>query len=164
MAVLDWVIIGIVLLSTIIALVRGFIKEAISLATWITAFLIALWFSEPAAVLVPEGIDIPSARVAIAFVVLFIIVLIIGGMINWAVSKLVAATGLSGTDRSVGMVFGLARGVFIVAGLLVLAAFTAAPEEALWQESVLIPHFWTVSEWLIALMPADVAEHFTIDS
>ncbi|HHQ69633.1 MAG TPA: CvpA family protein [Halothiobacillaceae bacterium] len=163
MTVLDWVIVGIVVLSTIIALVRGFIKESISLATWLAAFLIALWFSGPAAALVPEGIDIESARVAIAFVVLFIVVLILGGIINWAISKLVAATGLSGTDRSIGMVFGLARGVFIVAGLLVLAAFTAAPQESLWQESILIPHFWVVSEWLIALMPADVAEHFTIN-
>lgn len=157
MTMVDWILLAIVLISTAIALVRGFVKEVISLVTWLAAFGIALAFSQTAAVLVPEAVDIASARVAIAFVALFVVVLILGGIINWAISKLVETTGLSGTDRSVGMVFGLLRGVLIVAGLLLLGGFTALPQEAWWQASTLIPHFQVVAEWLLAIMPADVA-------
>lgn len=159
MTLVDWILLAIVLISTAIALVRGFIKEVISLVTWLAAFGIALGFSQTAAALVPEAVDIPSARVAIAFVALFVIVLILGGIINWAVSKLVETTGLSGTDRSVGMVFGLLRGVLIVAGLLLLAGFTALPQESWWQASALIPHFKVVAGWLLAVLPADVASN-----
>ncbi len=159
MTMVDWILLAIVLISTAIALVRGFVKEVISLVTWLAAFGIALAFSQTAAVLVPDAVDIPSARVAIAFVALFVVVLILGGIINWAVSKLVETTGLSGTDRSVGMVFGLLRGVLIVAGLLLLGGFTALPQEAWWQASKLIPHFQVVAEWLLAVMPADVARN-----
>ncbi|WP_410473632.1 CvpA family protein [Guyparkeria sp. TX1] len=159
MTMVDWILLAIVLISTAIALVRGFVKEVISLVTWLAAFGIALAFSQTAAVLVPEAVDIPSARVAIAFVALFVVVLILGGIINWAISKLVETTGLSGTDRSVGMVFGLLRGVLIVAGLLLLGGFTALPQEAWWQASTLIPHFQVVAEWLLAVMPADVARN-----
>ncbi len=159
MTVVDWILLAIVLISTAIALVRGFIKEVISLVTWLAAFGVALAFSQPAAVLVPEAVDIPSARVAIAFVALFVIVLILGGIINWAISKLVESTGLSGTDRSVGMVFGLLRGVLIVAGLILLAGFTALPREEWWHASTLIPHFQVVAEWLLAVLPEDVARN-----
>ncbi|MFN2381323.1 MAG: CvpA family protein [Guyparkeria sp.] len=159
MTMVDWILLAIVVVSTAIALVRGFVKEVISLLTWLAAFGIALAFSQAAAVFVPEAVDIPSARVAIAFVTLFIIVLILGGIINWAISKLVESTGLSGTDRSVGMVFGLLRGVLIVAGLLLLGAFTALPQEEWWRTSTLIPHFQVVAEWLMAVLPADVARN-----
>ena len=159
MTLLDWILLAIVLVSTLIALVRGFVKETISLITWIAAFWIALAFSGPASSLVPEAVDIPSARMAIAFVALFVIVLILGGIINWSVSKLVESTGLSGTDRSVGMVFGLLRGVLIVAGLILLAGFTALPKEEWWEASSLIPHFQVVAEWIVAVLPVDVADN-----
>ena len=159
MTLVDWILLAIVLVSTAIALVRGFIKEVISLITWLAAFGIALGFSQTASVLVPEAVDIPSARVAIAFVALFVVVLILGGIINWAISRLVETTGLSGTDRSVGMVFGLLRGVLIVAGLLLLGGFTALPQEEWWRASTLIPHFQVVAEWLLAILPADVASN-----
>ena len=160
MVVLDWVIVGVVLVSTLISLVRGFVKEVLSLLTWVAAFGIALGFSQPASAYIPQAVDIPSARVALAFLALFVVVLIIGGIINWAVSTAVNKTGLSGTDRSVGMVFGLARGVFIIAILILLAHLTAMPKESWWQSSVLLPQFEHVAYWIKALLPTDVAQHF----
>lgn len=162
MSIVDYVIVAIILVSTLISLVRGFVKEVISLLTWVAAFVVALTFSASAASLVPPAVDIPSARVAIAFMILFVIVLILGGIINWAISTLVNKTGLSGTDRSVGMVFGLARGIFIIAILILLAGLTAAPQAPWWHDSMLIPHFTTVAEWIKALLPADMAQYFHI--
>ncbi len=160
MNMVDYVIIAVVLVSTLISLVRGFVKEVLSLITWIAAFVVALGFSQQAAVFIPKAVDIPSARVALAFLSLFVLVLIIGGIINWIVSTLVNKTGLSGTDRSVGMVFGLARGVFIIAILVLLAQLTAMPKESWWQSSVLLPQFQTVSDWIKAMLPADIAKYF----
>ncbi len=162
MSIVDYVIVAIILVSTLISLVRGFIKEVISLLTWVAAFVVALSFSASAASLVPPAVDIPSARVAIAFMILFVIILILGGIINWAISTLVNKTGLTGTDRSVGMVFGLARGIFIIAILILLAGLTAAPQAPWWNDSTLIPHFTTVAEWIKALLPADMAQYFHI--
>jgi len=162
LSIVDYVIIGIILVSTLISLVRGFVKEVISLLTWVAAFVVAMGLSSPASALVPQAVDIPSARVAIAFMILFVLVLIIGGIINWAISTLVNKTGLSGTDRSVGMVFGLARGVFIIAILILLAGLTAAPQAPWWQDSTLLPHFSVVAEWIKALLPVDMAQYFHI--
>lgn len=160
MSIVDYVIIGVVLVSTLISLVRGFVKEVLSLLTWIAAFVIAMGFSQSAAAFVPKAVDIPSARVALAFLVLFVLVLIIGGIINWIISTLVNKTGLSGTDRSVGMVFGLARGIFIVSVLVLLAELTAMPTESWWQSSVLIPQFMIVADWIHALLPPSIAVYF----
>ncbi|WP_407274977.1 CvpA family protein [Halothiobacillus sp. DCM-1] len=160
MAIVDYVILSVVGISTLISLVRGFVKESLSLLTWIAAFAIAMGFSQATSVWVPKAVDIPSARVALAFMVLFVLVLIIGGVINWIVSTLVNKTGLTGTDRSVGMVFGLIRGVFIVAILILLAHLTAMPQEPWWQASTLIPQFQIVANWIQALLPADLAHHF----
>lgn len=160
MSIVDYAIIGVVLVSTLISLVRGFVKEVLSLLTWIAAFVIAMGFSQSAAVFVPKAVDIPSARVALAFLVLFVLVLIVGGIINWIISTLVNKTGLSGTDRSVGMVFGLARGVFIVSVLVLLAELTAMPKEAWWQSSVFIPQFMVFAGWIHALLPPGIAVYF----
>ncbi|HUX83546.1 MAG TPA: CvpA family protein [Halothiobacillus sp.] len=160
MSIVDYAIIGVVLVSTLISLVRGFVKEVLSLLTWIAAFVIAMGFSQPAAAFVPKAVDIPSARVALAFLVLFVAVLIIGGIINWIISTLVNKTGLSGTDRSVGMVFGLARGVFIVSVLVLLAELTAMPREAWWQSSIFVPQFMIVANWIHALLPPSIAMYF----
>jgi len=161
LAIVDYFIIGILVISTLISLVRGFVKEVISLITWVMAFVIAMAFSPMAAQWLPEAIDIPSMRVAAAFLVLFIVVLLIGGIINWAISKAVEKTGLSGTDRSIGLVFGAARGVFIVAVLILLAGLTTMPQEPWWQKSVLVPHFTVVALWIHALLPESMAAHFT---
>ena len=160
MAIIDYVILSIVVVSTLISLVRGFVKESLSLLTWIAAFAIAIGFAQTASALVPKAVDIQSARVALAFMVLFVLVLIIGGIINWIISTLVNKTGLTGTDRSVGMIFGLVRGVFIVAILILLAHLTAMPNESWWRASTLIPQFQIVSGWIQAMLPADMAQHF----
>jgi len=161
LTVVDYFIIGILVISTLISLVRGFVKEVISLITWVMAFVIAMAFSAIAAQWLPEAIDIPSMRVAAAFLALFIVVLLIGGIINWAISKAVEKTGLSGTDRSIGLIFGVARGVFIVAVLILLAGLTTMPQEPWWQKSVLVPHFTVVTLWIHALLPESMATHFT---
>ena len=147
LAGVDWAIIAVIAVSALISLTRGFVKEALSLLTWVIAGLVAWMFGGALADLLTGYIDTPSIRVITACGILFVLTLILGGLINYLIGQLVLVTGLTGTDRFLGMVFGAARGallVVVVVGLLSLARVQA---DVWWRESSLIPHFLLVADW-----------------
>ncbi len=138
----DWVIVAIIALSCAISLIRGFIKEALSVAIWLTAFGIATWFSPKLAPLLAAYIDAISLRQMAAFAALFIATLLVGGAVNYLLSTLVKATGLSGTDRLLGVLFGFIRGfVIIMVIVLYLPQMVPVDQDEWWNDSSLIPHF-----------------------
>ncbi len=143
----DLAIIGIIAFSALISLIRGFTKEAISLVTWFTAFFIASNFY-PELSLYLTQLDDPLIRNAVSVVILFISVLLLGALINYIVNRLVAVTGLSGTDRVLGVVFGAIRGVLIVSAILFFTdMFTNFNQAPWWKEATLITHFDLIIEW-----------------
>ena len=143
---IDFTIIGVILLSTVISLVRGFMKEALSLAIWFAAFFIASQFYADLATLLTRFED-DLIRNGVAIAILFVSTLILGGLINYLIAQLVHYTGLSGTDRALGSVFGLLRGALIVSAMLFfMDTFTASASSQWWQSSVLIPEFKPVIE------------------
>lgn len=161
MITVDYIILGIIALSAVISLFRGFVKEAFSLFIWISAFWLSWMFFRDLAALLIQWISLPSARLGISFALIMIVVLIIGGIIGYLLSKLVEHTGLSGTDRLLGVFFGVARGVVIVAILILLAGLTPVPEDPWWKDSLLIGHFQEISVWLRDLLPEDIAQYFS---
>lgn len=156
----DYFIIAVIALSALISLFRGFIKEAFSLFIWIAAFWLSLTFFRDVSDYLVQWISLPSARLGIAFALIMISVLIIGGLVNFLLSQLVEQTGLSGTDRVLGVFFGIARGAVIVAIIILLAGLTPLPEDPWWRESMLIEYFKELSLWLRDLLPEDIASHF----
>ena len=160
MAWLDIVILGIILLSALISLVRGFVREAFSLAVWVLAFWVSWSFFRDLEVPLQAWIESPTVRLGVAFAVLMIATLVVGGLVNFLIIQLVQRTGMSGTDRLIGMVFGAARGVLLVAVLVLLAGLTPMPEEDWWLESSLIGYFQELSYWLRDLLPPEFADHF----
>lgn len=148
----DWVILGILLVSSLISVKRGFVKEALSLATWLVAFIVAMLFSARLALLLVNLIETPSIREMVAFALLFASTLIVGAMVNHLVSEVVRMTGLAGTDRFFGMIFGLARGLVVVMALLILLpSLLPLHQDQWWHQSALIPHFLAFENWARAL-------------
>lgn len=156
---IDYSIIGVIVFSLLIGVVRGFIKEVLSLATWGVALWVGLNFSRPFAALLEAQIAHPSARIAAAFGILVATTLILGALIGFLLNELVKKTGLSGTDRFIGMFFGIARGALMVSILILLAGFTPLPEDPWWKESQLIPHFQKLALWLRNFIPSGLAGH-----
>ncbi len=144
---IDYAILAVVGISTLISLVRGFVKEAVSLVIWISAFFIASKFYVNLANLLTSISD-QTLRNAAAIAILFITTLIIGALVNYLIGQLVSKTGLSGTDRVLGLVFGALRGVLVTSAILFfMDAFTPASTSDWWIKSQLIPEFTLIVEW-----------------
>lgn len=156
----DYLIIGVVAVSTLISLWRGFLREAFSLAVWVLAFWVGWNFFRDLAPHLAQWIGTPSVRLGVAFALLMIVTLVVGGLVNYLLIQLVQLSGLSGTDRMIGMVFGAGRGILLVAALVLLAGLTPIPQDPWWQASVLVPYFQELALWLRDLLPGDIADHF----
>jgi len=144
----DFVILAVIGVSTLISLMRGFIREAFSLAGWILAFFVAKWFYLELAGLLADHISTPSLRMGIAWGSLFFLTLTISGLVNFLLSQFIERAGLSGMDRMMGMAFGAVRGVLITAVLIIgLKSFTPVQQDSWWQRSILVPHFELLGGW-----------------
>ncbi len=156
----DYALLVVITLSALFSLLRGFVREAISLFGWILAFWVGLSFSRPAGVYLEPYIAIPSVRLAAAFFALFLSILLLTAIANFIAGKLVDKTGISGTDRVLGMVFGAARGVIIVSVLVLLAGLTALPQDPWWKDALLLGYFERVAVEIRSYLPADLAVYF----
>ena len=154
----DYLILGIIGLSALIGLARGLVREVASLAIWIGAVLVAWTFYQPLAEALTAWISTPSVRLGAAFLILVFTVLILGALVGHLLSLLVENTGLTGTDRLLGVVFGAARGALLVALLVFLAGLTPLPEDAWWQESTLVGRFQVLAERVLGELPPEVTE------
>jgi membrane protein required for colicin V production len=143
----DWAILAIIAISTLISLKRGFVKEALSLLTWIVAGAMAWMFGGSAAQYLDSYIQTPSARVIGGCAIVFVATLLVGAMINFLLGELIRVTGLSGTDRFLGMAFGAARGALLVVVAVGLLSLGPVQQDPWWQESRLLPQFLLVADW-----------------
>ncbi len=139
--IIDWIIIGVITVSALISLVRGFVREALSLGTLIAAVVVARVFGGQVATLFVDYLSEPSMRLLAAYALLFVSTMIVGGMVNHLIASLVDATGLSGTDRFLGAIFGVARGAVIIVVAVAILARMPVTEDSWWKESKLIPSF-----------------------
>jgi len=161
MSWVDYGILGLIGLSALISLWRGFVKEAFSLASWVAALWVALAFFDRLAGLLARWISVPSVRLGVAFAALFLVTLLLGALLGHLAGQLVQKTGLTGTDRVLGMVFGIGRGVIIIAGLVLLAGFTAMPRDPWWSDSYLLGHFQQLALWLRGFLPPDIVQRIS---
>lgn len=154
----DFVILGILGVSVLISLWRGFTREVLSLAAWVLAVWVALTFSDNLEHLLRSQIETPSMRLMVAFAILFFLTLLVAAFINYLAVQLIKKTGLSGTDRMIGIVFGLARGIVLVTVLVLLAGLTAVPRDPWWNQSSLMHYFQDAAVWTRNWLPPEIAK------
>jgi membrane protein required for colicin V production len=154
----DYLIIAIIALSAVIGLARGLMREVISLGVWVAALAAAWFFYEPLAAQLTPWIATPSVRVGAAVLLLVIGTLVAGAILGYLLALLIDRTGLSGTDRLLGVLFGAARGVVLVALVVFLAALTPLTEDPWWEQSQLLDQFKLLAEWMLEQVPPDVTE------
>lgn len=159
----DYVILATIAISVLVGALRGFMKEVFSMAVWAAAFIVAYQFAGDVAALMENQVSLPSARTAIGFTGLFVAILLIGGLLNYLLGRLVESTGLSGTDRLLGGVFGALRGMVLVVAVLLVAGFTPIPADPWWKESRLIHSMMPLVNWSTQFLPAGVLEHIDFE-
>lgn len=138
MAAADYVVLTIIVISALMGLARGFVREILSLAIWALAVILGLAFADQLAPLLPKRIDGASLRFVAAFSAIFVGTLLTGAIVQWLIKQLVETTGLSGMDRLIGLLFGALRGAVVcIVAAIALRPFAA--EQSWWRESRAIP-------------------------
>ncbi len=156
MTVVDIVVIFVIFLSALFSLIRGFVKEAISLATWIIAIWLAATFAPKLAAALPNSLESEAVRQAVGFGVLFVLTLMVGALVNMLVAQVVKKTGLSSADRIFGVAFGILRGGLIIIVFVVIGGMTPLPETDWWQSSVLLQWFESAAMVIQEYIPDDL--------
>lgn len=158
MTVFDYVVIGVVGVSLLFGLWRGVVGEIIALLAWALGVLAAIEFGGQVGQVLFAGISDPSVRMLAGCVAIFVGVLVTMAVIGLVVRRMVKALGLSISDRLLGMVFGLVRGVLVIMVLVALGGMTAAPKQPWWRDATLAPPLETAvlvaKQWL----PGDLAK------
>lgn len=155
----DYAIIATLALSILVGLWRGFIGEVLALVCWALAFWVAWMFGPVLADHFSASISVPSVRVMLGYLLCFVAVLIAGAIFSYLLRKLVSGSGLSGTDRLLGMVFGMVRGFALVVLVVLLMKFTPVVRDDWWQSSRMLPTFERSAGWVTAFLPEKVAKY-----
>ena len=155
---LDYAVLGVLVISVAWGVWRGLVREVISLAGWVIAFLAANLFAGPLGEALPESIPGPELRVFIAFIVVFLLTLTVTTLAGLLFSRMVKAAGLGGLDRTLGALFGVARGVLIAVAFALLAGLTSLPLHPIWKASVTGPMLGRTALLLKPWLPPAFAE------
>lgn len=158
---IDIAILVIIGISALLSLFRGLVREVLSLIAWVAAFWVAKTFHPVVVGMLKDKISVPSAQWFVAYGLLFVGTLFAVGIVNFLIGRLIASTGLSGTDRMLGMIFGVARGVAVCTLLVLLAGLTPLPKDPWWSQSHLIPYLQEMALWLRGQIPPEYSHYFS---
>jgi membrane protein required for colicin V production len=150
----DYAVIGVMVVSVAWGLWRGLVREVVSLAGWVIAFLAANLLAGPVGERLPADlVSRPELRILIAFVGIFIASLVITTLAGLILSKILSAVGLGGLDRMLGGLFGILRGAVVVVAAALLAGLTPLPESPDWKSSFSAPFLERISILLKPWLP-----------
>ncbi len=158
--ILDIIIIAIILISGLIGVFRGLVREIMSLVGWIVSAWLAWRFASVFASVFDSFIQSADVRKAAAFISIFLLSLVLFALLSYVISKIMNKSPLKGMDRTLGIIFGLLRGVLIVAILAMLIQSTQFAKENWWLGSMLKEYFLLLAAYGMSIMPADVSHFF----
>jgi len=151
----DWVIAAILLVSVVVGVMRGFIKEALSLASWVVALWLGITFCHEAGDFIASYINIPADvfRVSAGFALIFIVTLFVFAIITFVITKLFVHGPIKGTDRVLGIAFGAVRAGAIVVAIILVTRGMGLDNSGWWQNSQYLPRFIPVADYIEPLLP-----------
>jgi len=153
MPVIDILIAIAVIISIVVGFIRGFVKEAMSIASLLIAIWAALYFGPAVGDVSESWLRSEGLQMWFGRVLVFAIILSIGGLLGWGISKLVRLSVLSGIDRLLGCLFGTLRGILFLAIFIIGGQFAGFDNDDWWLQSRLIPHFEVVADWIKLMAP-----------
>jgi membrane protein required for colicin V production len=155
---LDYALLAVVGLSALLGIWRGLVREVFALAGWVAAIAVAMLVAGEAAQLIPASFATPPVRTAIAFALLFLVILVTASIAGLVFAKAVRAAGLGFTDRTLGGVFGFARGALILLVVALAAGLTALPKEPFWRDAKLAAPLETAAIAVKPYLPPALAD------
>ena len=153
MPIIDIIIAVALVASIVVGLVRGFVKEALSIVTLLVAIWAALYFGPVVGGVSKSWLSSAELQIWFGRVLVFGVILSVGGLLGWGISKLVRVSMLGGLDRMLGSLFGIVRGILLVAVFLIGGQFAGFDNDGWWLKSRLLPHFEVVADWIKVLAP-----------
>jgi membrane protein required for colicin V production len=160
---LDYAVVGVLVLCILFGLWRGLVREVVAILGWVIAFLAANLFAGPLGQALPAEIPTPELRLAVAFIAIFVCSLALTTLLGLLLSKMVKAVGLEGLDRTLGALFGTAKGVLILLVVALLAGLTSAPRQSYWRDSISGEPLARCAIALKPLLPPTFAERLRYD-
>jgi membrane protein required for colicin V production len=157
MTSLDWIILTILAVSCLLGLWRGLMREVFSVAGWVAAVVLSLRYAAPLGAMLPGDLQWPALRTSIAVAIIVVVCLFTASALGWVVHRFIAAAKLSGTDRILGAVFGLLRGILIIFAAVYFTSRTALAQQPAWRDALLVPPFDAGVRWLAPHLPLPFA-------
>lgn len=139
MNALDWMIVGVLGVSVLLGILRGFVREALAVAGWVVGIVLALRYSAELGMKLPFDVPVPALRTGIGALVIIVAGVFVGALAGWILRQLVEAARLSAADRALGALFGVTRAVLILLVVVFFVGGTTAARQPLWRESALLP-------------------------
>jgi len=156
MPIADIVIAVAIAISIVVGFIRGFVKEAISITALLLAIWTALHFGHAVGGVSESWLSSAELQIWFGRILIFIVILAIGGLLGWSLSKIIRMSALSGTDRVFGGFFGISRGVVLIAVFIIGGQFAGFDNDSWWMRSRLIPYGNYVADWIRVMAPKGV--------
>ncbi len=156
---LDFGVLGIFAVSILLGLLRGAVKEVLSLLAWLVAYFAAKRFAGIAAQWMPTQLDNPGLRHMGGFALVFVVVMVAAMLVSLLLSASLKAAGLGMTDHLLGMFFGALRGLVVVLALVLLAGLTTLPRTEFWRHSLFAPYLVKGAVMVRSWLPIDFVKH-----
>ncbi|MEE9332266.1 MAG: CvpA family protein [Methylophilaceae bacterium] len=159
----DYAVLAIIGISIVVSLMRGAIKELLALFGWVAAFYVAKTYSAQLAYLLPQDIPTEALKTLAAFIILLLAVLLVNSLLSIAIFSVVSKIGLNWLNRFFGVIFGFAKGLFIVSVLVFLAGLTSLPKEKMWKDAMLSSPLEMLVTAVLPWLPDGVTKHVKFD-
>jgi membrane protein required for colicin V production len=158
---LDFFVLTVVILSVAVGVYRGAIREVLHLAGWVVAFIFSSSFASQLAPYFADWMSEPAFRVALAWVAIFLGVLMVTSLLASLLTEVLHRFGLDGLNRVAGGAIGLARAGLVILVFTWLAGMTKFPQTAWWKNSATAPWLTHVAMSLKTFLPESIASRIS---